>query len=64
LMPEGIKIFANMLPFRWVIGGIENMQKNSDIVSGLPYIALILVFSIVLYIVALIRTKRSALKNS
>lgn len=57
-MPKAMKAVGAFMPQRWIAHGIESIQETGSIAAGIPDMALVLGLSALLYIVAVIRTKR------
>lgn len=57
-MPKAMKAIGACMPQRWIAHGIEQIQETGSIAAGLPDMALVLGLSAILYIAAVIRTKR------
>ena len=56
-MPDVMRAIGACFPQRWIQNGISAIQKTGDIAGALPYIAMVLGLSAVLFIVAVIMSK-------
>ena len=56
-MPDVMQAIGACFPQRWIQNGISAIQKTGDIAGALPYLAMVLGLSAVLFIVAVIMSK-------
>ncbi len=56
-MPDIMKKIGTLFPQRWISLGIENMQRTGTFVSALPQIAMIIVLSVILFVIAVYRSR-------
>jgi ABC-2 type transport system permease protein len=60
LAPQAVRTIANVLPYRWIIGGVEAMQKSGGIAAALPNIAMIIALAAVLFAAATVIMRRKS----
>ena len=53
-MPDVMRAIGACFPQRWIQNGISEIQKTGDIAGALPYIAMVLGLSAVLFTIAVI----------
>ena len=56
-MPEVMQAIGACFPQRWIQNGISAVQKTGDIAGALPYLAMVLGLSAVLFTIAVIMSK-------
>ncbi len=57
-MPKAMKTVGAFMPQRWIAHGIEAIQKSGSVTAGFKDMLMVLGLSAVLYIAAVIRTKK------
>ncbi len=58
-MPQAMQVIGACFPHRWIARSIEIMQKTGSIADTVPYIALLLGLSFVLFAFGAIKTKKT-----
>ena len=57
-MPKAFRVIGQFSPQRWITHAIETVQKSGSLADALPDIALVLAFSVLLYIIGMYRSRK------
>ena len=55
IMPDFMQKLAMIFPQSWVLKAIDNLQFGEKLENIIPYLLMILIFAIVIFIVALVK---------